>query len=199
MQYYNIHTDTIKTTNDGWITTGTGRLATSRMTTEQLKNLGYFEFIRPPETENTEYNRLTSSPMVLIEGTYTVTYIYEDIPLEEMKVIRMAALSDEILADNKPRITVPLEDTSTIDIWGSRENEYDLRSRYDLMIEDSKPNLHQRDTDGIFHYLFHLDVKRCLKAINIYKDDMIEYQWSKEKEIQDSGTIEELKLVTWTI
>lgn len=87
MRYYNINTDQILTTNDGWITTATGRINTVKMTTQELENIGYFEFVIPPETENTDTNRLIASPIVLIDGTYTMTYIYEDIPQDELDEI----------------------------------------------------------------------------------------------------------------
>ncbi|RLC89883.1 MAG: hypothetical protein DRI37_02940 [Chloroflexi bacterium] len=46
---------------------------------------GYYTFVKPPQTENTDYNKLTSSPVVLIDGIYTVTYIYDNLEIEEIQ------------------------------------------------------------------------------------------------------------------
>ena len=51
--------------------------------------------------------------MVLIDGIYTVTYIYEDIPLEEMKIIRLTESRNEILAMVCPIMLSFLSTTNT--------------------------------------------------------------------------------------
>ena len=160
---------------------------------------GYYTFVKPPETENTEYNRLTSSPMVLIGDTYTVTYIYEEIPLDEMKDIRLSDLHTDQANNIRPRVEVPLEDVSTIFVNGSRSDQQDIGDRYALMQEDSIPTLMLKDADDTMQTLGHLDVKRCHKAITVYRNDNIEYVWAKEIEITDCVTLDELKLVVWDI
>ena len=158
---------------------------------------GYYTFVTPPQTESTEYNNLVSSPMVLIDGLYTLTYIYEDIPLAEMKDIKISQLSDDVLSNDRPIVTVPLEDGSTMDIWGGRNDQFDIGDRYELMQEDSIPTLYLKDVYNIVEEIGHLDVKRCYKAITINRHNMIEYQWLKEAEINACVTIEELKLIEW--
>lgn len=70
------------------IKTEDATMIASKMTEPQLNSLGYYNYITPPETKNTEYNTLVSSPMVLIDGVYTVTYVYADVPLEEAQVTK---------------------------------------------------------------------------------------------------------------
>ena len=79
MQLYDLNKDrvsNITTIQDGGVT-----LIASKLTEEQLSSFGYYNYVTPPQTGQTEYNTLTSSPMVLIDGVYTVTYVYSDIDL----------------------------------------------------------------------------------------------------------------------
>ena len=92
MQLYDLNKDrvaNVTTIQDDGVT-----LITSKLTEAQLNSFGYYSFVTPPQTGQTEYNTLTSSPVVLIDGTYTVTYVYADIPLVEAFIKK----SDEIRA-----------------------------------------------------------------------------------------------------
>ena len=55
---------------------------------------GYYTFVTPPQTESTEYNRLISSTMVLIDGVYTLTYVYEDVTLEEAQLTKTNEINE---------------------------------------------------------------------------------------------------------
>ncbi len=202
MQLYKLNEDAIVSvkTNATMPTDDGGSFYPDKVDEATRNGYGYYTFIAPPQTENTEYNRLIESPMVFIEGTYTVTYIYEEIPLDEMKEIRISDLHADKVNNVRPRVYVPLEDgTTTIYVYGSRSDQQDIRDRYDLMKEDSIPTLWLKDADDNMNELGHLDVKRCYKAITIYRNDNIEYVWAKEVEIEDCTTIDELQLVEWNI
>ena len=116
---------------------------------------------------------------------------------EERKSIKIFELT--IAINERPVVRVLLEDTSTIDIWGNREDQFDIGDRYELMKEDSVPNIYLRDATDIMHFLNHLDIKRCYKAITIHRQNAIEYQWSKEAEIMACTTQAELDAITWTV
>ena len=92
MQLYDLNKDrvaNVTTIQDDGVT-----LITSKLTEAQLNGYGYYSYVTPPQTGQTEYNTLTSSPVVLLNGTYTVTYVYTDIPLVEAFIKK----SDEIRA-----------------------------------------------------------------------------------------------------
>lgn len=169
------------------------------LTTAERETLGYYEYVTPAQTGQTEWNTLVSTPIVLVGGTYTVTYVYADIPLDEMKDIRMSDLHTDQANNIRPRVEVPLEDGSVIYVYGSRSDQQDIKDRYALMVEDSIPTLWLKDADNVMRELGHLDVKRCYRAITIYRNDNIEYVWAKEVEINDCVILDELKLVEWSI
>ena len=130
-----------------------------------------------------------------VEDTRTVTIL--PLTLDEGKGVKIGELSDNI--PTRPEVEVPLEDTSVLTIWGSREDQFDIGDRYNLMQEDGVPNIYIRDTINEIHFLGHLDVKRCYKGITIHRQNVIEYQWSKEAEIMACTTQAELDAITWTI
>jgi len=70
----------------------------TKISEARRNELGHYSFSGPKETENTEYNRLTGNPIVLIDGTYTVTYVYEDISLEDAQAKKTAEINT--YADN---------------------------------------------------------------------------------------------------
>ena len=117
---------------------------------------------------------------------------------EELQSYKMTELTNDI--PPKPRVFVRLEDGITeIYIWGSREDQVDIGDRYELMKEDSVANIYLKDTDEVMHYLYHVDIKRCYKAITLHRQNVIEYQWLKESEIMACTTQAELDLITWDI
>lgn len=122
-----------------------------------------------------------------------------DAEIDKLKLKLISDLSKDVEANNRPSVSVPLEDTSTINIWGGRDDQFDIGDRYNLMLEDSVPNLYLKDADDAMQYLGHLDVKRCYKAITIHRNDAIEYQWAKEVEINACTTIAELQAITWEV
>ena len=117
--------------------------------------------------------------------------------LLENKTAKIIELDGDI--SDRPMVQVPLEDTSTLTIWGGREDQFDIGDRYELMKEDSVPNIYIRDAYNVVEYLNHLDIKRCYKAITIHRQDVIEYQWVKEAEIMACTTQAELDSVVWDI
>ena len=118
---------------------------------------------------------------------------------EELQLGKMNELSSDVLANSKPRVFVALEDGSEIYIWGSRNDQFDIGDRYELMKEDSIPSIYLKDADDGMQFLGHLDIKRCYKAITIRRQNILEYQWSKEAEIMACTTQAELDLIIWTI
>ena len=130
---------------------------------------------------------------------YTLTQQELDANLVNAKQTKLLQLSRAVEANERPVVTVPLEDTSTIDIYAGRNDQFDIGDRYELMKEDSIPNLYVQEVDGTMQYLGHLDVKRCYKAITIHRNNGIEYQWAKETEINACMTVECVTAVTWNI
>ena len=116
---------------------------------------------------------------------------------EELQAYKITELSNDMPI--RPRVFVPLEDMSEIYIWGSREDQFDIGDRYELMKEDAVPNIYLKDADDTMQFLGHLDIKRCYKAIIIHRQNVIEYQWSKEAEIMACTTQDELDTITWSI
>lgn len=113
---------------------------------------------------------------------------------------KMLDFQNDIYSISRPKVFVPLEDGVTeIYINGSREDQFDIKDRYELMKEDSVPNIYLKDADDNMQYLNHLDIKRCYKAITIHRQNMIEYQWAKEVEIMACTTQAELDAITWTV
>ena len=129
---------------------------------------------------------------IALGNTPEIAYTFE-----ELQSIKMEKLNEDLSV--RHMVQVPLEDTSVLTIWGSREDQFDIGDRYELMQEDSVPNIYIRDAYGIIEFLGHLDVKRCYKAITIHRQDVIEYQWVKEAEIMACTTQTELDAITWTI
>ncbi len=150
------------------------------------------------------YDSLThirTNEYVVDEGNKVVDRVYTLTAktLDEVKNIKLSELDKDVKLNKRPIVDVPLEDTSTIQIFGSKEDQSDIGDRYDLMKEDSIPNLYLKDASGSMQYLGHLDVKRCHKAITIHRNTLIEYQWAKEVEINNCVTVQEVEAVTWTI
>ncbi len=167
------------------------------LTADNLNDIDIAIVTVPDQTEKTDYNTLVSQEVQLIGDTYTMVYTYEDRPLEDVKLERIAQLDFFIRLDPRPEVIVPLEDTSTISIYGGRDDQTDIGERYRLMQEDSIPSIYLKDYDGNMQYLFHLDIKRCYKAITIHRNNRIEYQWAKEADIMAATTPAELDAVTW--
>ena len=116
---------------------------------------------------------------------------------EELQAYKITELHGDVPV--RPRVFVLLEDTSEIYIWGAREDQFDIGDRYELMKEDSVLSMYLKDADDNVLLLGHIDVKRCYKAITIHRQNVIEYQWTKEAEIMTCSTQEELGLITWDI
>ena len=122
----------------------------------------------------------------------------EAFTFEQLQSYKITELSNDIPL--RPRVFVPLEDGVTeIYILGSRDDQFDIGDRYELMKEDSIPSIYLKDADDNVLLLGHLDIKRCYKAITIHRNDVIEYQWNKETEIMECTTQEELDAITWNI
>jgi len=128
-----------------------------------------------------------------------MTQLEIDTALTTYKAKKLLELDRDIKDNERFLVSVPLVDTSTIEMFGGRNDLYDIRERYDLMVENSIPSIYLRDTSNTMQFLGHLDVRRCYKAINMHRDSAIVYQWNKEKEINDCNTATELSAVTWTI
>ncbi len=117
--------------------------------------------------------------------------------LNEAKNQKMVELNTFLWSDEHPSVYVPLEDTSVIYIPGGRDDQFDIRERYELMKEESIPSIYLKDYDGTMQYLGHLDIRRCYKAITIYRNDRLEYQWEKESEITAATNQAELDAIIW--
>lgn len=173
------------------------------MTITSVKYMAY------PETPYLNYAYLVNNRLIAPIGIGDELEIEVDIwialgnipddayTLDELKSMKIGNLDSDL--NTNPHVTVPLEDTSTIVIFGSRNDQFDIGDRYELMKEDSIPNIYIRDVDNIIYFLSHLDVKRCYKAITIHRNNSIEYQWTKEAEIMACTTQAELDLITWTM
>ena len=130
---------------------------------------------------------------------YTLSATELDDNLTNGKQKKMIEFGNAINAESRPIVQVPLEDTSTLSIFGSREDQFDIGDRYNLMQEDNVPIIYMRDAFGVVEYLGHLDIKRCYKAITIHRQNVIEYQWTKESEIMACTTSAEVDLIIWNI
>lgn len=174
----------------------------------------YKHVILPTDGDDSPYTDLGLLPLVGIKPSYTkyqilnigfdiqpdvVNYVYSvvDIPLVEAKELALLELLTDVDNFKDFIATVVFEDATTTEIGATREDQADIRERYELMKEDSISNLYFKDIYGTLMYLFHLDVKRCHKAITIYRNDLIEYQWSKEVEINACTTTTEIEAVVW--
>ena len=124
MRLYNKNTDKTVLVKDGWLETESGRINTAKMTEKQLEKVGYYEFDRPAQTENTDYNRLKESPIVLVNDKYTMTYVYEDLTSEEITAV------DKEKADTHKKEVL---DVLTVTTTSGKEFYADSDSRTDLI------------------------------------------------------------------
>ncbi len=178
---------------------GTKGMGTESPDTKYIERGHYPIVDTPPDYDNITHNRtseyVVDEPNKVVNKVYTLTAR----TLEEVKLTQIGKLDRDARANERPIVDVPLEDTTHINIWGGRNDQFDISDRYNLMQEDSIPNLYLKDADGNMQYLGHLDVKRCYKAITIRRNEAIEYQWAKEIEINDCVDVDCVMAVTWSI
>ena len=148
MELYKLNTDEIA--NIDFIYNGEGSHQVTKIDETRRNELGYYTFVRPPQTENTEYNRLVSSPIVLIDGVYTMTFVYADVTLEEAystKETEINAYAESLIhdANSNPSDGVTMDADENIKRSVNRAKDRSNKMAFDKVLTETEKNEAKND------------------------------------------------------
>lgn len=131
--------------------------------------------------------------------TYNITptlitrvYTIENKPLDELKVIIKAKVSEEFKANTRPRVSVTLDDDSVIEVDGGREDKDNFKEKHASMVRLSQTTSTIKDADDNYHACTLADMERCYFNIVDAFDASLATKWAKDIAIDSCTTYEEL-------
>ena len=124
-----------------------------------------------------------SQSIELVDGVYTVVYVYEDIPLDELKITKLKQLNRTFKSNSRPRVSLTLEDGTAIFLDGGRDDKDNFKEEYERMLRNNETVGIIKDADNIKRTCTNIDVKNGYEAIVDYYSPIMKVKWDIEDAI----------------